>query len=814
MLDRARMAGLLLAASLALALHARAAVPATGAPTPFDRELTAAKSAMMAVPKKAYEHARAALALTDAQPAAPRHDVEHATATWLMGESMIRNKHPDQALPILDQALTVVQKVAANTKLHGDVLKSRGRAAAALGRVQPALADFQAAYNIYQKAGEPRSQAIALQEIGSIYSDARDYPHVLQYYAQSQETFSKDPALSLTADNNRGFALKDMGKLAEAEAAFRRAYAAAEQMQSGYIEAHILTNIAFTEALQGKYAAASADARKGIALGSADPEARSEKPFLLGVLAKVAADRGDNAAAAGLLDQVFAGVDPKSTPMDYRDFHDLASRVYEATGDRERALIHLRAFKRLDDQGRALAASTNAALVAAKFDFANQAARIATLKAKQAQDQANFTTTLTITLLLAGLIVMALITHAFFTMRRSRNQIQAVNTVLEETNGALEKALKAKTEFLATTSHEIRTPLNGILGMTQVMLADSRITPDMRDRLNLLKTSGDTMSALVNDLLDVAKIETGNLSVKHEAFELRRLLEDSARVWTDQAKNKGLEFRVDVATCPALAVGDGDRLRQVLFNLMSNATKFTEQGWVSLSARPEPAGDGERLVIEVADSGIGIAASDHERVFESFTQLDGGRDRQYAGTGLGLAICRNVSRALGGEISVRSEVGKGSTFTVTLPLTRAEGGDAEDQPLGLLIVDDNPLAQAMLRAFLTDKVGRLEFAATPEAALEAAGRGRFGRLLVDGACLQRQNPDDPMAAVGPLAQAGLPVSVLWPALTPEDEARLQALGAQQVLSKPITPVALLAALTEAGAQTSNADKAQSAGYAA
>ena len=809
---RLQFSALLVAASIAFALPAHAAPQAAPA-TPFDGELAAAKAAMNTEPRKAYDHAKAAMAITDRQPTNAKHSVEHATATWLMGEAMIRNKHPDAALPILNEALSVVEKASPNTKLHGDVLKSRGRAAAALGKVQPALTDFQAAFQIYQKAHEPRSEAIALQEIGSIYSDARDYPHVLQYYAQSQETFAKDPVLNLTADNNRGFALKDMGKLPEAEVAFRRAYAAAAEMHSGYIEAHVLTNIAFAEALQGKPDSARADARRGLALAAKDPEAKSEKPFLLGVMAKVAADQGDNVGAAKLLDQVFDGVDPKSTPMDYRDFHDLASRVYEANGDRELALIHLRAFKRLDDEGRALAASTNAALVAAKFDFANQAAKIATLKAKQAQDQANFTTIITIVLMLAGLVVTGLITHAFFTMRRSRNQIQAVNVELEGANGALEKALHAKTEFLATTSHEIRTPLNGILGMTQVMLADSRITADMRERLTLLKSSGDTMSALVNDLLDVAKIETGNLSVKREEMDLKRLLEDSAKVWSDQATTRGLEFRLDLEDCPSRVVEDGDRLRQVLFNLMSNATKFTETGWVSLSARAEPAGEGERLVIQVADSGIGIPTADYARIFESFTQLDGGRSRQFSGTGLGLAICKNVAGALGGDITVESTVGEGSAFTLALPLTRANESAGDEQATTLLILDDNPLAQAMLRAFLGDKVGRLEFAPTPEAAREAMARGRFSRILVDGGCLQRLGGDDPMAVMGALTGSGMPTTVLWPAMTDDDAARLKSLGAQQVLSKPITPVALLTALAEAD-QTWGADKAAATSYAA
>ncbi|MDP9103743.1 MAG: tetratricopeptide repeat protein, partial [Pseudomonadota bacterium] len=281
--------------------------------TPFSIELLAAKSSMMAEPQRAFAHAQAARALADKDAPGTARDMEIATASWLSGEALTRLKHPEQALPILDEALAVVSRAGPNTKLRGDLLKSRGRAAAAIGKVQSALTDFQSAYNIYAKTKDARSEAMALQEIGSIYSAARDYPHVLQYNAQSRDTYSADPALLLTATNNRAFALKDMGKLDEAEAEFRKALDAANALHSAYIEAHILTNIAFTEALAGKRDAARRDAQRGLAIASRDAEARGERPFLTGVLAKVALDDGDVGASVGYLDQVFAGVDLTTT---------------------------------------------------------------------------------------------------------------------------------------------------------------------------------------------------------------------------------------------------------------------------------------------------------------------------------------------------------------------------------------------------------------------------------------------------------------------------------------------------------------------
>ncbi len=790
----------------------------------FDAEMAAARSSMLAEPQQAFSHAHAAANLAGKMSNGPEKDLAIISANWLSAEAMTRLKHPDQALPILRTALIQVSRVAPNSKLQGDVLKSFGRAEFAVGHVQPALADFQKAYDIYQRADQPRFQAITLQEIASIYSDARDYQHVLQYNAESLETFNQDPSLILTANNNRGFALKDLGQLDKAEVAFRKALAVAVEIQSAYLRAHILTNIAFTEAAEGKSAAAKADVYRGLALASRDPEAKGERPFLVGVLAKVAADAKDLRSAGALFDEAFLGTNLMTTSADYRDFHEIAARVYEQLGNRQKALDHLKAFKRLDDEGRSLAASTNAALVGAKFDFANQSAKIAELKAGQlrrdvllAQSKARFGFIVISILLMTGFVVTGLISHAFFSMRRSRNKIRAVNNELQATNGALHKALKAKTEFLATTSHEIRTPLNGILGMTQVMLADRGVAADTRDRLQVVKAAGETMSALVNDLLDVAKIETGNLSVERREIDLTGLLQDVVCMWGDKARTKGLHFNLNVTDCPARVVEDGDRLRQILFNLLSNAIKFTDRGSITLSAAVRARPNGERLVITVTDTGIGVPADQLELIFESFTQVDGGISRQYGGTGLGLTICRNLATAMDGEVVVQSIVGSGSSFILDLPLTRGTA-ETSNQLLPpnslsttfLVVVEDNPLAQSLLRSVLLPKVRRLEFARGIEEIMDGA-LGKCDRILVDGACLGRQYGDDPIAAVGRLAhRSDRAVTALWPAPTAEEVVHLKAVGAHQVLSKPISPAELLAALEEACAGSTGAFVSESA----
>lgn len=799
------------AAVLALAGTARADNTSGGAA--FDQQIAQIRGVMLTQPQEARRLAQAAEAAAAKELAGAHRDLDLATARWLEAEALTRLDKPKDARVILDAVAPIVTATANGSKLHADVLKSRGRSEAAVGDVQAALGDFQQAFQIYQRLGDRRSQAICLQEIGSIYGDARDYAHVLQYYAQAEEIFATDPALNLTAHNNRGFALKDMGRATEAVAEFRKALVAASEMQSAYLQASILANIAWVEAGEGHRAVARAELAKAFRLANSDAEAKSETPFLLGVQARLAADEGDMAGAGVLLDRMFAGVDLKHTTPEFRDFHELAARVYEQIGDRKQALDQIKAFMRLDSDARSLAASTNSALMSARFDFANQSLKIANLKTDRAKAQARFTTIIAILLTVGGLIVTSLITFAFLNMRRSRNRIRAVNGELEQSNQALEKALHAKTEFLATTSHEIRTPLNGILGMTQVMLADDQVTGEMRERLRVVREAGDTMNALVSDILDVAKMETGELTIERAPLHLTALLDDAAQMWADKAATKGLSFELNKDDCPAHVFEDAARLRQILFNLLSNAVKFTDQGSVRVTVQVREDAGGERLEIAVADTGMGVAAEQQERIFEAFTQVDGGKSRQHAGTGLGLAICRQLANALDGDVTVQSALGEGSTFTLSLPLVRAEAGaDAAPEQPSVTVLEDNPLARAMLKAGLEPKFGAVQFATTLEELNQAADRGCVDRALIDGACLARLRPDDPFAGLFELAGLADCAVVLWPALDEAASARLAALGFAHALSKPATLADVIAAVEAAPGRA--AEGAQVQGKAA
>jgi signal transduction histidine kinase len=275
-----------------------------------------------------------------------------------------------------------------------------------------------------------------------------------------------------------------------------------------------------------------------------------------------------------------------------------------------------------------------------------------------------------------------------------------------------EAANAAKTVFLATMSHEIRTPLNGVLGMVQVMELDS-LSEAQRVRLKIVRQSGEALTAILNDVLDLSKIEAGHMELESIVFDLGDLLRVSHETFATLAAEKGLAQTLQIdPTAAGLVRGDPGRLRQVIHNLLSNAVKFTSQGAVSINAAR--TADGVR--ISVTDTGEGFAAGQEDKLFGRFVQLDASNTRRHGGAGLGLAICRELTEVMKGEISVSSRPGWGSTFTIQLPLEAVAPSDpavkteenaplsAPRAPLRILAAEDNPTNQIVLWAIL-DQAG-------------------------------------------------------------------------------------------------------------
>lgn len=772
--------------------------------------LVQASDLMRGEPLKALAVAKRAEQLLQSGAQNEQRSLQYAEALWLQGAAHLRLNDPDQAEPILAHALEVIKIERTPTKLHADLLISRGLLNTLRARVGNALTDFQNAHNIYRRLGDTRKQAIALQQIASLYREADDFETAMKYDKQSFELYKGDFGLDISNYNNRGNYFVKNERYVDAEDQYAKALKLARKWKSQSLEALFLRNISRAQLKAGHLRAAESTIAAGMKLArqQGDMAGRNQ---LLAIAAQAALQRGELQKAAAAISSTFRGVDLADTSLSYRDAHETAYRTFSKMGRAALALVHLEALKRLDDQTAKLAASTNTALMAARFDDANKDAKIAMLKASEAMQSVAFEKArarqqriVFIGIVLASSVGVAMLIFGLVTIRRSRNEVRAANVDLGASNVALEKALAAKTEFLATTSHEIRTPLNGILGMTQVMLADQELAPATRDRLSVVQGAGLTMRALVDDILDVAKMETGNLTLEAVPMDLRVTLREVSRLWEEQARARGIAFMVELDRCPAMIVGDAARVRQIVFNLLSNALKFTSEGSVTL--RAEATEDG-RLSIAVSDTGIGIPADKLEVIFESFRQVDAGTTRKFGGTGLGLSICRNLARAMDGEVQVTSVAGEGSTFAVSLPLILAEvtADDGCEMPgPALLIVDRNPISRSMLRALLAPRAGEVAFAASADEAVRLISAQAPKQVLIDDATIRAEpDMDRALRLVAAVALVkGTQAALLWPSPDDAERTRLESTGLALVIAKPIGGDALVELLYPQSGQLS------------
>ncbi len=320
---------------------------------------------------------------------------------------------------------------------------------------------------------------------------------------------------------------------------------------------------------------------------------------------------------------------------------------------------------------------------------------------------------------------------------------------LRDTLNRAEQATRLKSEFLANMSHEIRTPLNGVLGMAQV-LAHGDLTPVQADQVSVILDSGNTLMVLLNDILDLSKIEAGRMEAAPVAGDLRHKLSGLFKLLEASAREKGVDIQLFVhPSVPSRLVFDPVRVRQCVGNLVSNAIKFTAQGKVMIVVSSTPQDSGEHIVkIHVSDTGCGIAPDKIEKVFESFAQEDGSTTRRFGGTGLGLSITRKLARMMGGDVTAASEPGKGSVFTLTfmaeplsaVQLTTPDTKVSEMAPrmarTGLtgcraLVVDDNAINRRVARSFLEIHGLVISEAADGNQALDVLSRGKVDIVLMD-----------------------------------------------------------------------------------
>lgn len=520
------------------------------------------------------------------------------------------------------------------------------------------------------------------------------------------------------------------------------------------------------------------------------------------ITAALSYGNGDLDKAVHQISEAVKQAEILGSPDNLKSFYTLQAKILRDAGDAKGALEAYLKRQSIED-------ALNAQQTRARTEYMNTRDRISAQSMEINRLEAENTAATKLrqrdqNVLIISFIALLAVAGFAIGLLRSRRDLRLYAEELQKSERKAQSAAQAKSAFLANMSHEIRTPLNGLLGMAQV-LAQKEMDAEQRRAVDVMISSGKSLLTIVNDVLDLSKIEAGKMKVSPTATELSTVFDDLMALWKTKADEKGISLKLSTdPSVPNCVMADAVRLRQCLSNLISNAIKFTPHGCVSIDVNYESTR--EILRMRVSDTGIGISKEDLSRLFTAFEQGDDSSTRQFGGTGLGLAITRQLARSMAGNVIAESTVGQGSVFTLTLtaekatlPTRQHQSQDMVTSGTGkrvsrVLLVDDNQVNRLVAKSFLTSAVAAVVEAEHGQEALDLieGAEEAFDVMLLD---IQMPVMDGPTTMQEIRSSnkpwSSMPIIALTADAMEGDKEKYLAMGADGYLAKPVVQADLL-----------------------
>lgn len=745
---------------------------------------------------------------------------DYLRALVLAARNRTRLGNYGRAMEMGMRADRIANSIEVSPGLRAEMHDALGLTYQRLGSMGDALLEFRKAHDIRAEEGDSAALVSSLTNIAGVHALSGQFVESLEHYAAALDT-ARALELDVVAARirtNMAYSHIERGAPEQAQPLLEDVLAFAEAAPNPLFLAHGNQNMGEALFYLGRLDAAEQHLSRARRFAKENGllSVLSDSEIFLG---RIRLARGDPDGALDMARQAMETTQRLEEPQRLEDIHKLIYGAHKAQENTAQALQHLEesiqyresVFNRESDRRLSLLnAQFGLTEKQHEIDLLQQEREIQSLQLDRQRQERN----LVLAILMASGFVIVGLGLGLWSKIQSNRQIGHKSAQLESARQQLAQASAAKSEILATTSHEIKTPLNGILGMTDLLLA-SDLAPAQKQQLEAIRESGQAMTALLEDILDMSKIEAGRIEIRPADIDLHAFLQRQTAVWRSLAAGKGLGC--DLVTAPDLPRDvhlDTNRLRQILLNLVSNAVKYTVEGHVRIHAALNRAdGDLYHLQFTVSDTGPGLPAEGREHIFQPYQGSQG-----LAGSaGLGLHICRKLADALGGEIGVESIKGEGSRFWFTVIAPAASEGvlplessareesqasmklDAAAALAGrhVLIVDDNEINRRLFAAILKSAGMTWDSVECGSAAIDSAATGGYDMILMD---LRMPGMDGVAATRLIRAQtdgsAGVPILAVTADAGDEEASAALSAGMDGVIAKPVKPDLLLAKISE------------------